>query len=357
MTLGQLRTFLAVVATGSVRAAAEQLVVTQPAVSSALASLQREVGVALVAREGRGLRITAAGDEFAGYVRRSLALLEEAKEAAAGRAGAERNRLRVAAVTTAGERILPLTLRSFRTQFPDTEISIEVGNRERVWDLLVHRDVDLALGGRPPAGLDLVSLAIRPHRLIVAAATGVQGPSGPTERGIQGPSGPAGREGTGADHGWREVSRQELARATWLVRELGSGTRSTTEEVFADLGLAPVTLTLGSNGAIRESVQIGLGITLISADSVAAELEADIIEEWRFGPLPLRREWHLVARDGERLAVGARHLLEHLAAGGLSGPSERGAQDPSGPPHGGNGTEQFHLTPEGMKVISAVAPA
>ncbi len=346
MTLGQLRTFLAVVATGSVRAAAEQLVVTQPAVSSALAALQREVGVALVAREGRGLRITAAGDEFAGYVRRSLALLEEAKEAAAGRAGAERNRLRVAAVTTAGERILPLTLRSFRTQFSDTEISIEVGNRERVWDLLVHRDVDLALGGRPPAGLDLVSLAIRPHRLIVAAAAA----------GIQGPSGPAEREVSGIDHGWREVSRQELARATWLVRELGSGTRSTTEEVFADLGLAPVTLTLGSNGAIRESVQIGLGITLISADSVAAELEAETIEEWRFGPLPLHREWHLVARDGERLAAGARHLLEHLAAGGLSGPSERGGQDPSGPPNGGDNAEQFHLTPEGMKVISAVAP-
>ena len=324
MTLGQLRTFLAVAATGSVRAAAEQLVVTQPAVSSALAALQREVGVALVEREGRGLRVTAAGQEFAGYVRRSLALLEEAKEAAAGRAGAERNRLRVAAVTTAGERILPLTLRSFRTQFPDTEISIEVGNRERVWDLLVHRDVDLALGGRPPAGLELVSLAIRPHRLIVAAAA-------------------AG----GTEIGWREVSRQQLAKATWLVRELGSGTRSTTEEVFADLGLTPATLTLGSNGAIRESVQIGLGITLISADSVAAELEGGTIEEWRFGPLPLHREWHLVARDGEPLAAGARHLLEHLAAGGLSGPVS--------PPSGGDSTEQFRVTPDGMAVVAQPA--
>ncbi|HEV8116342.1 MAG TPA: LysR family transcriptional regulator [Acidimicrobiales bacterium] len=337
MTLGQLRTFLAVAATGSVRAAAEQLVVTQPAVSSALAALQREVGVALVAREGRGLRITAAGQEFAGYVRRSLALLEEAKEAAAGRAGAERNRLRVAAVTTAGERILPLTLRSFRTQFPDTEISIGVGNRERVWDLLVHRDVDLALGGRPPAGLELVSLAIRPHRLIVAAAAPGPGPSGPSER-----------SGAGTIGSWREVSRHDLAKATWLVRELGSGTRSTTEEVFADLGLTPLTLTLGSNGAIRESVQIGLGITLISADSVAAELEAQSIEEWRFGPLPLHREWHLVARDGEPLAVGARHLLEHLAAGGLSGPA--------GPPSGGDGTERFHLTPDGLAVISGADP-
>lgn len=339
MTLGQLRTFLAVAATGSVRAAAEQLVVTQPAVSSALAALQREVGVALVAREGRGLRITAAGQEFAGYVRRSLALLEEAKEAAAGRAGAERNRLRVAAVTTAGERILPLALRSFRTQFPDTEISIEVGNRERVWDLLVHRDVDLALGGRPPAGLELVSLAIRPHRLIVAAAAAAAG---------SGPSGPSERSGAGTDESWREVSQHDLAKATWLVRELGSGTRSTTEEVFADLGLTPLTLTLGSNGAIRESVQIGLGITLISADSVAAELEAQSIEEWRFGPLPLHREWHLVARDGEPLAVGARHLIEHLAAGGLSGPV--------GPSTGGDGTESFHLTPDGVAVISGADP-
>ena len=319
MTLGQLRTFLAVAATGSVRVAAEKLVVTQPAVSSALAALQREVGVALVAKEGRGLRITEAGEEFAGYARRSLALLEEAKEAAAGRAGSERNRLRVAAVTTAGERILPLTLRSFRTQFPDAEIRVEVGNRERVWDLLVHREVDLALGGRPPADLDVASLAIRPHRVIVAA---------PRKAGVSRP--------------WREVTRPELAKATWLLREKGSGTRFTTEEVFADLGLAPATLTLGSNSAIRESVQIGLGITLISADSVAAELENETIEEWRFGPLPLHREWHLVARDGEKLAAGARRLLEHLAGGAPSGPVESA---PDGQ------LEQFHLTPEGLALI------
>jgi len=145
------------------------------------------------------------------------------------------------------------------------------------------------------------------------------------------------------------VTRQDLARATWLLRETGSGTRSTTEEVFADLGLTPATLTLGSNGAIRESVQIGLGITLISADSVAAELEAETIEEWRHGPLPLHREWHLVARDGETQAAGARRLLEHLADGAPSGPPE--------PAPGGQLTEQFHLTPEGMAVIAQRTPA
>ncbi|HET9443860.1 MAG TPA: LysR family transcriptional regulator [Acidimicrobiales bacterium] len=319
MTLGQLRTFLAVAAHGSVRAAAEHLVVTQPAVSSALAALQKEVGVALVVREGRGLRITAAGEEFAGYARRSLALLEEAKSAAEGRAGVERERLRVAAVTTAGERILPLALRSFRTSFPSAEIVIEVGNRERVWDLLVHRDVDLALGGRPPEGRDLVSLATRPHRIIVAAAASPSGQPGPA---------------------WLEVTRQDLARATWLVREVGSGTRATTQEVFAELGLSPAVLTLGSNSAIRESVQIGLGVTLISADSVGAELEAHVIVEWRFGPLPLMREWHLVARDGEPLALGARRLLQHLAADG---------------PRTGDRSDRFDLTAAGIR-SAAEAP-
>ena len=90
MTLGQLRTFLAVAETGSGRAAADRLVVTQPAVSAALAALQKEVGVALVAREGRGLRLTPAGTVFAGYARRILGLADKAVAAA----GAPANRAR-----------------------------------------------------------------------------------------------------------------------------------------------------------------------------------------------------------------------------------------------------------------------
>lgn len=308
MTLGQLRSFLAVVSTGSVREAAEQLVVTAPAVSSALASLQREVGVALTAKEGRGLRITPAGEQFAQYARRSLALLDEATAAASDRAAAELGRLRVAAVTTAGERILPRALRSFRSQHPEAPIVLDVGNRERVWDLLVRREVDLALGGRPPPEYDLVTLATRAHRLIVAAAAE-----------------------PGSDRrSWRAVTRQELARATWLVREAGSGTRANTEETFAELGIDPPVLTLGSNSAVRESVQIGLGISLISVDAVAAEMETGDIQEWRHGPLPLERRWHLVARDGEALALGARRLLRHLVD-----------EAPE--------SDRFRLTPEGSQ--------
>ena len=85
MTLNQLRTFLAVAEAGSVRAAAEDLVVTQAAVSASLAALQKSLGVALLEPDGRGLRLTAAGRAYAGYVRRVLGLLDEAGRAATRR--------------------------------------------------------------------------------------------------------------------------------------------------------------------------------------------------------------------------------------------------------------------------------
>ncbi|HVL93225.1 MAG TPA: LysR family transcriptional regulator [Acidimicrobiales bacterium] len=283
MTLGQLRTFLAVAGTGSVRQAAERLVVTQPAVSSALGALQREVGTPLVARDGRGLRLTPAGVAFAHYARRALGLLDEGLAAAAGAAIPERGRVRLAAVTTAGERIVPRLLAQFRRRYADVEVVLEVGNRVHVWDLLAHNEVDLAIGGRPPGGQPFVSLATRPNLLVVV--------------------GPA-----------AEATAHDLVAATWLLREPGSGTRETAEELLRELGISPPVLTLGSNGAILESVQIGLGITFISRDAVGPELQTGRLEEWDHPRLPLRREWHLVGRADEDLAPTARLMLDHLVS-------------------------------------------
>lgn len=282
---------MAVVDAGSVRVAAERLVVTQPAVSSALASLAAEVGVALVARDGRGLRLTPAGVAFAAYTRQALGLLDQAVNVAAGHDHPERGRLRLAAVTTAGERIVPRLLASFRHRFPEAGVVLEVGNRRRVWDLLANRQVDLAIGGRPPAGQPLRSLATRPNLLVVVSGAAAGGRGGPRVR---------------------EVGLDDLAAATWLLREPGSGTRGTTEELLSDLELDPRVLTVGSNGAILESVQVGLGITLISRDAVASELDNGRLEEWRHGRLPLRREWHVAGRAGEDLDPTALLLLEHL---------------------------------------------
>ena len=297
MTLGQLRTFLALATTGSVRVAAERLFVTQPAVSAALASLQQEVGVALVAREGRGLRLTSAGEEFADYARRALGLLDEGMAAAVTAAEPERGRLRLAAVITAGERLAPSLLAGFVARYPGVDISLEVGNRRRVWDLLAHHEADVAIGGRPPASA--VTLATRPHELVVVAAR------------------PAGHlAASRRRRPTRTVTLTELARATWLLREPGSGTRASAEELLGQLDIAPRVLTLGSNGAVVESVRIGLGVTLVSRDAVAEYLVGGDLEEWRYGPLPFQRAWHLVGAANKPVTGVPERFLDHAVAAG-----------------------------------------
>ena len=290
LTLGQLRTFLAVASTGSVRAAADQLVVTQPAVSSALAAVRKQVGVALVMRDGRGLRLTPAGEALAERARAALALLDEAVAAARGEADPDRGRLRLASVTTAGEHLAPPLLAAFLAGHPEVTVSLEVGNRRRVADLLAHHEVDLAIGGRPPVGAE--TLAVRPNRLIVVAAPGLS-PSG------------------------------GLDAATWLLREPGSGTRATAEAFLDGAGIAPRILTFGSNGAVVESVRIGLGVTLISADAVAGDLAAGALVEWQHPGLPIERPWHLLGRAGEPLAPTPDRFLAHLLDSGWKRPGRK----------------------------------
>lgn len=292
VTLTQLRTFLAVAETGSVRAAAERLVVTESAVSSCVAALQKELGLALVAKNGRGLRLTEAGEVYAGYARGVLGLLDEARAAAAGEAGA--GVLRVAAATTAGEQLLPGLLASFRRRFPRIGIHLEVGNRERALRLAADHQVDLVLGGRPPQGPGwpaLVVHAVRANQLVVV---------GPPSLAVPGLS---------ADVvPW-------LARQTWLLREPGSGTRATTEAFLAELEIVPGTLTVGSNVAVCESVAAGLGVTLISRDAVTRELGQGVLAELPAPGTPLRRDWYLVSREGQ-LPAPSRRFVQHVRRSG-----------------------------------------
>ena len=293
MTFNQLRTFVEVATAGSVIEAARSLVVSPPAVSAAVGSIERELGVQLVERAGRGLVITPAGEVFARYARQVLALLETGKAATAEALDPERGQLRLAAVTTAGEHVVPRFLASFRTGHPEAGITLEVGNRERVWEALEGHEADLVVAGRPPGGGRFVTLATRPNVLVLVAA------------------------GTGRPS-VRQVDVETLARSVLLVREEGSGTRGTAEELLDELGVHPRRLTLGSNGAIRESVQVGLGITLISRDAVARELDEGALEEWRCADLPRQRAWHVVARAHEPLPATAGLFLTHLVTDGFS---------------------------------------
>lgn len=286
-TEARLRAFVAVAETGSVRAAAQRLVVTESAVSAAVSALTRDVGVALLERQGRGLRLTASGKTYAEYARTILGLHVEALAAARGEADPASGQVRLAAVTTAGEHVLPVVLASFRAEHPGIELGLEVGTREHVWGLLAAHEADLVIAGRAPASLKAVVRAVRRNALIVVGSP--------------------------------EVSAGfDLERTTWLMREAGSGTRQTCEALLASLDVGPPTLTLGSNGAVVAGAAAGLGVTLVSRDAVRGLLAAGDVAEVPVPQTPMQRPWHAVTYP--RATAATEVLVVHLLA--QTGPPE-----------------------------------
>jgi len=278
ITLTQLRSFLAVVRSGSVTSAAEELVVTQPSISAAVRALTRELGTSLLERDGRGVRPTAAGRAFAPYATDIIGLLERGRRAAIEASGQAESGLRIAAVTTAAESFVPLLLKRYASRNPDVDLTLAVGNRDRVLELLLRREADIGFVGRPPSGGRagrIKSQAVRPNELVLAGA----------------PDEPLTKKSS--------VTAAELNGSRWLLREQGSGTRTANEDYIAANGLTVRTLTLGSNGAIKQAVRSGLGISFLARDSVAGELESGALAVIPLTNVPPGRPWHVM-----RSAVG-----------------------------------------------------
>lgn len=292
MTFSQLRTFVEVARQGSVRGAAAALMITEPSVSAALAALRDELHVALVERDGRGIRLTPAGTELARYATQILGLAEQAvsrTREAAGQAAP----LNLVAVTTAGEYVLPPILKMFRQGHPEVQLRMEVGNRATVVDRITAREADLGFGGRPPEGRDIQGLPFLHNELIVVAPH---------------------------DHPFAEapaIAPAELAGETWLVREPGSGTRETTQEFWASNGFqATSVMTLGSNGAVKQAAAAGLGLTLISSHAVTAELTSGALRQLPVEGTPLRRSWYVLYLETDALSESCRQFLELLTSPG-----------------------------------------
>lgn len=280
VTLTQLRSFVAVHRFGSVQAAAEHLFVTQPAVSAAIAALSRELGAPLLQRRGRSVEPTAAGLAFVPYAEQTLGLIDQGRQAALHAVRPETGRVRVIAVNTAGEYVMPALIRAFRQAEPGIEVLLEIGNRGEVVDRLRARRADLGIGGRPLRS-DLSGRPLLDHELVVVANR------------------------SGADP----------STATWLLREEGSGTRATLEAYLATQGIQPrEQLTLGSNGALKQGLEIGLGVTLISRLAVAAELRDGRLVEIRAPGTPIRRTFHLITSHLPAPPPPVRRMVEFLAS-------------------------------------------
>jgi DNA-binding transcriptional LysR family regulator len=269
-TFRQLASFDAVARLGSVSLAADEMHLTQPAVSIQLAGLEASAGTPLVQRSGRGIRLTEAGDLLASYAARILGLWEEAGEQMATLQGVFAGTLRVGAVTTA-EYLLPPLLVTFANANPMVKVKLQVGNRDAIVRMLAGQEVDLAIMGRPPAELKTESLPFAKHPMAFVAAP---------------------------NHALMDDPRpglERLADARILVRERGSGTRTTVERLFKDGGL-PLRIgsELSSNEAIKQMCAAGFGVAFLSLHTCVLEMNAGLLALLPIRNNPIERDWHVM---------------------------------------------------------------
>ncbi len=299
ITLTQLNTLLAVIRGGSVTAAADELVVTQPSVSSALAALARELDCELFVRSGRGIRLTEPGAAFAPYAADVIGLLDQGRQAAHEAGTIVASKLQIIAATTAAESFVPPLMRAFSEEHPDIELTLVVGNQQEVLERVIDHSVDVAIAGKPRSESRLVAEPLSDNEIACITA--------PDDPGIDG----------------APIESAQLAGRTWLLRELGSGTRRLNEQFLTDRGLNPVTLTLGSNGAIKQAARAGLGVSLLSRVAVEPELESGWLGELTLKDGPPSRPWFVL-----RSAVGPIRPPVKLFTSFLSRGGRESARDP-----------------------------
>jgi DNA-binding transcriptional LysR family regulator len=292
LTIRQLRALAALQTAGSVTSAANRLNLTQPAVTLQLRNLQALAGLPLIQRTGDGMMLTQAGrDVLVLSTRIEAALLdcEQSLDLIAGRSGGH---VSIGAVSTA-KYFVPFAIAAFSSRFPKIDVTLTIGNRETIRDALRGYDLDIAIMGRPPAGVDVEMRLLGKHPHIIVAAAGH----------------PLARK--------RKSVPADLAAETFITRERGSGTRMLMEEFFQKTGLTPkVGMEMDSNETIKQAVIAGLGIAFISQHTVSHELEEGRLVALKVTGLPVMRQWHALRRVDKILLPPAQAMLDFLGEEG-----------------------------------------
>ncbi|MCS4510936.1 LysR family transcriptional regulator [Xylophilus ampelinus] len=287
ITFRQLRLFLALAETGSVSAAAKVMHVTQPTASMQLREVARSVGLPLYEVISRRVWLTAAGQELARTARAIAGEWDAFEQRVASAKGLTHGRLKVAVVSTA-EYFVPRLLGSFCKLHPGIDISLEILNRDHVITRLRSNLDDLYVMSMPPDDLLQEDQILMPNPLVVVAAAGH------------------------ALARRKRITVQQLQGERFLLREKGSGTRLATDARLRRIGFAPANvLELGSNEAIKESVEGQLGIAVLSMHALGAHHPG--IAVLNVQGFPIQSQWHLVWPKGKQLSpiadVFRRHLL------------------------------------------------
>ncbi|MGI9249431.1 MAG: LysR family transcriptional regulator [Woeseiaceae bacterium] len=298
LTLRQLQCFSAVAKNLSYTRAAEELHLTQPAVSMQIRQLEQQAGLALTEQLGKQVHLTEAGEEVYRYAKSILQQVDEMDDVLDKLKGFSGGRLRIAAISSANY-FAPKLLGTFHQRFPDVSVSMDVTNQTSVVKQVIENEVDMAIMGQPPDDAHLEAVPFMDNPLIIVAS--------PVHR-------LAPR---------KRIALKELEGEVFLTREPGSGTRGAMQRFFREQKLKLTTgMEMGSLSGIKQGVQADLGLGLLPRGAVEVELMLGRLVELKIKGLPIRRHWYVVLHKGKRLSVAAeefRLLLTDEAVDLLSG--------------------------------------
>ncbi|WP_297529227.1 LysR family transcriptional regulator [Thiohalobacter sp.] len=289
LTLRQLTLFESVARHLSYTRAAEELHLSQPAVSMQVRQLEEAAGLPLLERMGKRLYLTEAGQEVYDYARRIGQQLQELDEVMASLRGVQRGHLRLSVATTA-KSFATRILAAFSRRYEGISYSLDVTNRKTLLGQLENNETDLVIMGQPPKGLDLEGQAFMENPLVVIAS----------------PDHPLAQEAG-------PIPLQRLEQETFVVRERESGTRIAMERFFSERDIRLQTgIETTSNTTIKRAVEAGLGLGIVSLHTLRLELMAGTLVVLEVEEFPIIRHWHLVHRRDKRLPPIARAFQEFL---------------------------------------------
>jgi DNA-binding transcriptional LysR family regulator len=287
-TLRQLKVFESVARLNSFSRAAEELHLTQPAVSTQVKKLEEHAGNPLFEQFGKKIYLTPAGTELLEISRSIIAQFEAAEHAMTQFRGISGGRLNVS-VISAGDYFFPHLLVEFLRRHRDVSLNFTVHNREELLEHIAQNQTDLAVMVRPPTHLDTVNQAFAPHPYVIAAAPGH------------------------ALAQQRRIPRERVVREAFIVREKGSDNWNSLEDTFgSQIAQLNVAMEIRSTETIKQAVIAGMGVSFLSAHTISKELASGSLVVLDVEGFPVLLNWYVVHRRSKRLPPVAQAFKDFL---------------------------------------------
>ena len=293
-TLRQLKVFEAVARHLSFSRAAEELYLTQPAVSTQVKKLTDHAGLALFEQLGKKIHLTPAGVELLSFSRVIIQQFKEVEEAMTQFKGISGGKLNVT-VISAGDYFFPKVLVEFASRHAGVTLNLGVCNREELLEQLLLNQTDLAIMVRPPQGMDTVNVAFAPHAYVIVAP-----PDHPLT-------------------GSKRIAMSRMAKEPFLIREKGSDTWNSMEEGLGEhLANLNIAMEIKSTETIKQAVIAGMGVSFLSSHTVSRELQLGSLVALDVQGLPLMLNWYVVHRKNKRLPPVAQAFKNFLMTDGAA---------------------------------------